>query len=343
MARIAIICENCLRTNPVSLPLVESCARIATVCTVKLKNTNDNIKSKSLRFNRSGPLARLTSILLGLAGCFLLATPQDAVAAFGATSSNGGYIVNNGANLVFTITSAEDMSSCKYKGTELNDTSKASCIASGLGASSVTATTSGNYITIKCVSTAVASSALTHYYIVQNGVDNIYMATYTTAEPNVGELRYIFRGQYNLLPNGPAPSNNNGNTGAIESSDVYGHSGGTTSSKYYGSERAKDLTVKGATGSGVGVFVAFGNRESSSGGPFFHDIENQGDGAGSDQEICNYMNSGHNQTEAYRVSNVLHGPYAFCFTTGTTPSVPDMSFIANLGLTAMSAPPDEAA
>ena len=289
------------------------------------------MKSKSFQSNHPGPFVRFTSIALGLAVGLL--TSYDASAAFGVTASGGGYIVNNGANLVFTINSSGDMSSCKYEGTELNDTSKSSGIASGLGASSVTATTSGNYITIKCVSTSIASSALTHYYIVQNGVDNIYMAAYVTSEPNVGELRYIFRGQYNVIPNGPAPSNNNGNTGAIESSDVYGHSGGTTSSKYYGSERAKDLTVKGATGSGVGVFVAFGNRESSSGGPFFHDIENQGDGAGSDQEIYNYMNSGHNQTEAYRVSNVLHGPYAFCFTTGSTPSVPDMSFIANLGLT----------
>jgi rhamnogalacturonan endolyase len=142
-----------------------------------------------------------------------------------------------------------------------------------------------------------------------------------------------------VLPNGPADSNNNGNTGAIESTDVFGHSNGQTTSKYYGAARAKDLTVQGATGSGVGVFTAFGNRESSMGGPFVRDIENQGDGAGSDQEIYNYMNSGHHlnlniggQTENFRV-NVLYGPYAFCFTTGGTPSVPSMSFIANLGLT----------
>jgi rhamnogalacturonan endolyase len=44
------------------------------------------------------------------------------------------------------------------------------------------------------------------------------------------------------------------------------------------------------------------------------------------------MNSGHNQTEAWR-ANVLFGPYAYVFTTGGTPAVPDMSFIANLGLT----------
>jgi len=281
----------------------------------------------------------LRTLVPSLAVAAMLMVPARSYAAFGATASNGGYIVNNGANLVVTITSAGDMSSCKYKGTELNDTSKASCIASGLGASSVTATTSGNFITVKCVSTSIASSALTHYYIFENGLDNIYMADYVTAEPSVGELRYIFRGQFNVLPNGPADSNNNGNTGAIESSDVFGHSGGTTTSKYYGSERAKDLTVKGATGSSVGVFTAFGNRESSTGGPFVRDIENQGDGSGSDQEIYNYMNSGHHLNvtiagvaEAFRV-NVLHGPYAFCFTTGGTPSVPDMSFIANLGLT----------
>lgn len=295
------------------------------------------MKSKYLRPNPPGPFARFTAITLGLAA--LLLTSHNASAAFGVTKSGTSLVVNDGANLVFTITSAGDMSSCKYKGTELNDTSKASCIASGLGASSVTATTNGgNVIIIKCVSTALGGT-LTHYYIVQSGVDNIYMATYPTAEPSVGELRYIFRGQFNVLPNGPPDSNNNGNDGNIESTDIFGHSNGQTTSKYYGSERAHLLTVKGATGSGVGVFTAFGNRESSTGGPFVRDIENQGDGSGSDQEIYNYMNSGHHlnltisgQVEAFRV-NVLHGPYAFCFTTGGTPGVPSMSFIANLGLT----------
>ncbi len=298
---------------------------------MKAKHTNQSCLFRS---------GRVVTFLSGLVAVALLAAAPQARAAFGATPSSGGFIVNNGANLVFTITSAGDMKSCKYKGTELNDTSKASCIASGLSASSVTCTTNGgNVLIIKCVSTASEFGNLTHYYIVQSGVDNIYMATYPTMEPTVGELRYIFRGQYNVLPNGPAASNNNGNNGAIESSDVFGHSNGQTTSKYYGAERAKDLTVKGATGSGVGVFTAFGTRESDMGGPFVRDIEDQGDGSGSDQEIYNYMNSGHHLDltiggvhEAFRV-NVLYGPYAFCFTTGGTPSVPSMSFIANLGLT----------
>jgi len=279
--------------------------------------------------------AKLMAVASCVAASAALLAPGRAIAAFGVTSSGGFYTVNNGANLVFKIRQSDgSMTSCQYKGIELNDQSKASQIASGLGSATVTATTSGNFITIKCVSsdTSVVPTPLTHYYIAQNGFDNIYMATYVTSEPSVGELRYIFRGQFNVIPNGPAPSNNNGNTGAIESTDVFGHSNGQTTSKYYGNQNAKDLTVSGATGSGVGVFMAFGNRESSSGGPFYHDIENQGDGSGSDQEIYNYMNSGHNQTEAYRL-NVLHGPYAYCFTTGGTPAVPDFSFIANLGLT----------
>ncbi len=278
-------------------------------------------------------------VLSVIASICLMLHPCSGFASFGVTSSSGGYIVNNGANLVFTVDSAGDMPSCKYKGVELNDTQKASCLASGFGASSVQASVKGNVIVITCISKDSEFVNCTHYYIVTNGVDDIFMATYPTVEPSVGELRYIFRGQYNLLPNGPPDSNNNGNTGAIESSDVFGHANGTTSSKYYGNERAHILTVKGATGSGVGVFTAFGNRESSTGGPFVRDIENQGDGSGGDQEIYNYMNSGHHldltiagELEAFRV-NVLHGPYAFCFTTGSTPSVPNMNFIANLGLT----------
>jgi len=278
-------------------------------------------------------------ITIALVFATVLLPGHNACAAFGVTESGGDHIIDNGANLVFTITPTGNMSSCKYKGTELNGPRKASGIASGLGATSVTPTTYGdNVIVIKCVSTAPRFGYLVHYYIVQNGVDNIYMATYPTEEPRIGELRYIFRGRYNLLPNGPENSNNNGNTGAIESSDVFGHGNGWTTSKYYGNERARDLTVKGATGNGIGVFVAFDNRESSMGGPFVRDIEDQGDGANSDQEIYNYMNSGHHlnltiagQAENFR-TNVLYGPYAFCFTNGTTPAVPDMSFIANLGL-----------
>jgi len=268
-------------------------------------------------------------------GSAALILPYQAAAAFGYTASNGGYIVNNGANLVFTVDSGGDINSLIYRGIQVQNTGAASGIASGLGASSVTAKQTGNIILITCVSTSVAPSPLTHYYYVQNGVDNIYMADYVTAEPNVGELRYIGRFLYDVIPFGPPDSNNNGNTGNIESKDIYGHANGQTTSKYYGNTDDYLLTVNGATGNGIGVFMAYGSRESSSGGPFYHDIENQGDGTNSDQEIYNYMNSGHNQTDQDRV-NVLYGPYAYVFTTGATPAVPDMTLggaVDNLGLT----------
>jgi rhamnogalacturonan endolyase len=72
----------------------------------------------------------------------------------------------------------------------------------------------------------------------------------------------------------------------------------------------------------------FGNRESSSGGPFFRDIEQQG--TGSSIQVYNYLWSGHNDTEAQRL-NVLYGPYALMVTNGSTPSAPDLSFMYNFG------------
>ena len=161
----------------------------------------------------------------------------------------------------------------------------------------------------------------------------IYMATYVMAEPAVGELRWITRLQFNEVPNGPPQSNNNGNTGAIESKDVFGYADGHTTSKYYGRQRAMDLTYSGATGTGIGVWSVFDTRESSSGGPFYRDIENQGDGAGSDQEVYNYMNSGHEEPEAWRLGGLLYGPYAMVFTTGAPPALPiDYSWIETGGL-----------
>jgi rhamnogalacturonan endolyase len=268
---------------------------------------------------------------------FWLAGAGRVFASFGVTSSGGFYTVDTGAALVFKVSqSSGDITSLNYNGTEYQATDKNSQIASGLGtATTVTATTySTNYIKIAITTdpTNAVVSSLTHYLMVRNGFPNIYMATYVTEEPAVGELRWITRLQFNKIPNGPPQSNNNGNTGAIESTDVFGYADGHTTSKYYGRHRAMDLTYNGATGSGIGVWMIFGNRESSSGGPFYRDIENQGDGMNSDQEVYNYMNSGHEEPEAWR-TNVLNGPYALVFSTGAAPSLPvDFSWIESGGL-----------
>jgi rhamnogalacturonan endolyase len=266
----------------------------------------------------------------------------SAYAAFGYTDSGTGYVVDSGAGLVFEVRKTDGtITSIVFNGTEYNGPSgKGSHIASGLGTpTTVTPSTDGSTyvkITLQTDSTNGVVSSLTHYLIVRNGDNRIYMATYATAEPDVGELRWITRLNAALIPNGPTPSDLDDNTGAIESSDVFGLADGTTRSKYYGDmathgkDRAMDLTYCGATGPGIGCWMVFGNRESSSGGPFFRDIQNQ---QGGDQEIYNYMNSGHNQTESNRL-NVLHGPYVLVFTTGAAPTLPvDFSWMGSLGLT----------
>ncbi|MNI25252.1 hypothetical protein D3C73_788930 [compost metagenome] len=270
---------------------------------------------------------RILIVIAMIAAVSFVPASTGYAATIYVTDNGSTLVVNTGAGLIYTVNQDNgDITSCKLNGTELSGTSKGSHISSGLGsAADVTWSTSPSGSTVLIT---VKTDTLTHYYASRGGENMIYMATYITAEPSVGELRYIFRGNGSVLTSVPANSNNSGTTGAIESSDVYGYSNGYTTSKYYGNDQAKDLTIRGVTGSGVGVFMAYGNREKSSGGPFFRDIQFQ---SGGDAEIYNYMNSGHAQTEDWRLG--LHGPYALVFTTGSTPGVPDFSWMSGLGLT----------
>lgn len=264
-------------------------------------------------------------LLVMMAAAVLYPTSTGHAATIYVTDNGSRIEVNTGAGLIYTVNKTNgDIISAKMNGTELNGSSKASHIGSGLGSANVTWNTSPSGSTVLIT---VSTSTLTHYYASRGGENIIYMATYVTAEPSVGELRYIFRGNGSVLTGVPANSNNRNNTGAIESQDVFGYANGQSTSKYYGNDQAKDLTIRGVTGSGVGVFMAYGDREKSSGGPFFRDIQFQ---SGGDTEVYNYMNSGHAQTENWRMG--LHGPYALIFTTGATPSVPDFSWMSGLNL-----------
>lgn len=248
-----------------------------------------------------------------------------AAAGFGVTANNGFLTVDSGAGLVFKVRQAGgDITSIRYKGgPELQAQTRFSHISSGIGATTTYAV-SGDVIKI-----TLTTSSVKHYLMVRQFDNNIYMATHITAEPTVGELRWITRLNASVLNNVPLESNTKDSIGPIESADVMGMASQHTRSKYYGNQRAMDLTLRGVTGAGVGVYMAYGNRESSSGGPFFRDIQNQ---SGSNTEVYNYMNSGHAQTEENRMG--LHGPYALLFTDGTTPAtVPDMSWIGAQGLT----------
>lgn len=281
------------------------------------------------------------SIKLRLAGVLaaFLAPAASVFAAFGLTTTSTQYTVDTGAGLVFKVDRANgNIPSIKYNGVELNDSTKSSHINSGIGSTGTTATASATsstiLITISTNSSNTVIPSSKQYYAVQNGVNTLYMATYLGAAPGNGELRWITRLKSSVLTQFPAESDNTGAIGNAESDDIKLHSDGTTTSKFYGNQHAKNLAVRGATGSGVGAFMAYGNRESSSGGPFFRDIQNQSslDSTSGGAEIYNYLFSGHQQTEPVR-TGVLHGPYALVFTGGSTPAVPDMSFLSTLGLT----------
>jgi rhamnogalacturonan endolyase len=244
-------------------------------------------------------------------------------ASFGASLAGGLITVDSGAGLIFKVDAANgDIKSIRYNGgPEMQYWEKGSHIASGLGSTNTTVSYGVNNGIVKV---SITTPTLTHYLLVRAGENNVYMGTYITAEPGVGELRWITRLDAATLTALPPASDLTGNSGTIESKDVFGMPNGESRSKYFGNQRAIDLTLRGAIGNSAGVFMVYGNRESSSGGPFYNDIQNQ------TAEVYNYMNSGHNQTEAVRFG--FHGPYALMFTGGATPAIPDMRWMEGQNL-----------
>ncbi|KAL2866909.1 putative rhamnogalacturonase B [Aspergillus lucknowensis] len=249
-------------------------------------------------------------------------------AAFGITDNGDSYTIDaNSPNpLRFTVSSSScDITSIYYYGAELQYQSTGSHIGSGLGSATVSATQDGDYVKVTC-----ETNTLTHYFVVHNGDPIIHMATHITAEPDIGELRFIARLNSEILPNEEpfgAVSTTSGGT-AIEGSDVF-LVNGETRSKFYSSERFIDDHRHCVAGGAYRVCMILNQYESSSGGPFFRDINSNN--GGSYTSLYWYMNSGHVQTESYRMG--LHGPYSMYFSRSGTPGTDlDTSFFANLDI-----------
>ncbi|KAI0811835.1 polysaccharide lyase family 4 protein [Xylaria sp. FL0064] len=253
-------------------------------------------------------------------------------AAFGFTKSGNNYVIDAGSSdpFVFTVSGTScDITSIKYRNTELQGQSKGSHISSGLGSATVSVTQiSGKYVKVTCV-----TSTLTHYLVAKSGDSTIYMATYITAEPSIGELRFIARLQSSKLPNEypyGVVSTTAGSSSAVEGSDVY-LANGQTRSKFYSSTRFIDKDAQCVYGGSDEIHVCMltPQPESSSGGPFFRDIESNN--AGDDTNLYWYMNSGHVKTEDWR-TNLLHGPYMMVFSRSGVPSIKnaDVSFFSEL-------------
>lgn len=217
----------------------------------------------------------------------------------------------------------------KFNGIECQDSTKFSHINSGLGSSTVTGSVVNGYTRIQITSNSEQS--ITHYIVSKSGDPTMFMATYINTPIDVGELRWIARLKKDAVPNGyrsPVADTSGGT--AIEGSDVY-LVNGQTRSKFYSSERFIEDNVHGVTGNNVGIFMIIPPQamETSSGGPFFRDINNQNGGI---NELYFYMRSGHVQTELeWRMG--LKGPYAMKFTTGSAPSANiDTNFFSSLNI-----------
>ncbi|WP_353888338.1 rhamnogalacturonan lyase B N-terminal domain-containing protein [Pseudomonas alliivorans] len=251
--------------------------------------------------------------MLCCACCCLVGLVDEAQSAsFGFVRTPPRIFVDTGNQLVFSVDERNgDLVSMRYRGQELQTREpKASQIASGLGAAQVDVRTVGDVIVI-----SAHAGDLTHYYMAVNGRDAIYMATYAPTLLPVGELRFVARLDVEKLPKADYGTDSNVGT-AIEGNDVFLLRDGRTSSKFYSAQPMIDDPMHGVKGPGVAVYMLMGNRELSSGGPFFKDIATQK--TEKTHELYNYMFSNHTQTEAYRGG--LHGAYGLLFTQGEAPS-----------------------
>jgi rhamnogalacturonan endolyase len=246
---------------------------------------------------------------------------------FGFSRSGEAIVVDTGADLLFSVdTRNGDLTSIRYRGNELQTSErKYSQIASGLGAAQVDVKNVGDVIVV-----SAQAGDLTQYYMAHKGRTAIYMATYAPTLLPVGELRFVARLDVKKFPK--AARGNDSNVGqAIEGKDVFRLPDGRTSSKFYSAAPMMDDPLHGVSGPGVAAYMLMGNREHSSGGPFFKDIATQKTAV--THEMYNYMFSNHTQTEAYRGG--LHGVYGLLFTDGEAPSgaLTDLGFInESLGL-----------
>jgi rhamnogalacturonan endolyase len=277
--------------------------------------------------------------LLGRAATLLVAAlaPASVSAAFGFTTSGNNIIVDAGSSnsLVFTVNRLScDITSIRYRGVELQTTEgKGTHIGSGLGVAASATIVNGNVVKVTCES---SGEGLTQYLMARSGDSTIYMGTHITKPYSQGELRYLARLSSNVLPfEHPfgAASTTSGSSSAVEGSDVFVVNG-QTRSKFYSSQRFIDDKVHcvygDTTPEPIRACMMIPQYESSSGGPFFRDINTNV--AAPTSHLYFYMNSGHVRTEDWRLG--FHGPYYLQFSRSGIPTTDgqDLTWYSGLGL-----------
>jgi rhamnogalacturonan endolyase len=272
-------------------------------------------------------MVALAALLLGAVA------PAAVSAAFGVVTSGNNFVVDAGSSnaLVFTVNKANcDITSIKYRGVELQSSEKGTHIGSGLGAAA-SATTVGNVVKITC-----ETGGITQYIMAKSGDSTIYLGTYITQPYSAGELRYLARLRSDVLPfEHPfgSASTTTPTSGTVEGSDVFVVNG-QTRSKFYSSQRFIDDKVHcvygDTTPEPIRACMMIPQYESSSGGPFFRDINSNV--AAPTSHLYFYMNSGHVRTEDWRLG--FHGPYYIQFSRTGIPSTDgaDLSWYSTMGL-----------
>jgi hypothetical protein len=211
--------------------------------------------------------------------------------------------------------------------------------------------TGSDFIKVTLTSTSTKGGVLTQYYLVKRGQPHIHMGTHFTEEPDVhGLVRFIARVPIAKLPNGgPAETAGGlvtvngasywaedlrGNSGAIESADIFGFTApdpraGESRSKHYSNRRLKDWQILGGTGPGVGLWFWRDNHEGDSGGPFYRSLLQQI--TDTTNELTYMVNYGEAQTEPFRLG--ILNSYILMFTDGALPTVrPDTGWYGTLNL-----------
>ncbi|KAG6946629.1 hypothetical protein JG688_00015951, partial [Phytophthora aleatoria] len=277
-------------------------------------------------------LCRLLTTAL-VAALVLTAAPPtvSAVTSFGYTTGSDKYIISTGKGLTVTMKQSTcDITSINYNGKELQYKSKATHVNSSLDrVTSSIKTLSDSKKTIRVI---CKKTGLEQTYLYRPNENVIYMGTYHSNDLVLPELRFLARLDKSAVNAGIMEATIEVGMTSIEAEDVVQNSKGLTRSKYYSGVPFIDNDVHGVKSSSAGVYFVVSDLGyvTSSGGPFFRDINNKLDVS---NELTFYMNSDHTRTEDYRYG--FHGPYALAFTSGAAPSASslDFSFFQDLGLT----------
>lgn len=226
----------------------------------------------------------------------VLTLSHKAAAEFGYTDKDGSYVIDTGSDadssLIVGVSQDNcDLTSILYRDNELQSSETGSQINSGLGSDTIVDITEVDG-DVQSIKVTCSTGTLTHYYVFREGSPAIFMATSIEENPSVGELRYIFRLNSEILPEEypfEDVSNTSGEGETVEGSDVF-LIDGETHSKFYSSERYIDRNTHCVYGDEIHVCMLIPQMESSAGGPFFRDIETNN--GGSYTSLYNYMNSG---------------------------------------------------